>query len=157
MRHAIPVRRSGRVRAFLAPLIVLTLPTLAGTQTSTQQKPAPQHTRTSKTDVVLLGRSLTILVSPGEPGPVHQAAEDLAADFQRVTGTRPSVAGNENSPGAPAILIGAQARLPEDMRSSDLTKPESFSISMRKARAGRPATTSVLSGADLRGTIFSVY
>jgi hypothetical protein len=96
-------------------------------------------------------------VSPGEPSPVHQAAEDLAADFQRVTGTRPSVAGNENSSGAPAILIGAQARLPQDMRSSDLTKPESFSISMRKTRAGRPATTIVLSGADVRGTIFAVY
>jgi len=130
---------------------------VAGARRSPQQKPAPLDTGAANRDVVVLGPSLAIVVSAGEPGPVEQAAEDLATDFQRVTGTRPSIQASQNGSGAPAILIGEQAKLPENLRSSDLTKPESFSISVHQAPEGAPRTTIVLSGADMRGTIFAVY
>jgi hypothetical protein len=54
-------------------------------------------------------------------------------------------------------MIGEQSQLPEAMRPSGLTAPESFSISTHKASWNAKTTVVVLSGADMRGTLYAIY
>jgi hypothetical protein len=151
------VRLIVRSTAAVMLLTSCTLSALARTQTSADNRAGTQHNHTSKRDVVVLGPSVAIFVSPGEPGPVQQAAEDLAADFQAVTGKRPQIVNRERDDGGVAIVIGEQSTIPEMMRSADVTKPESFSISVHQASGQHASTVLLLSGADMRGTIYSVY
>ncbi len=108
---------------------------------------------------VVLNGTVTILQSPGEPAPVHRAAEDLANDFQSVTGKRPAIISRAQDAGAVTIMIGEKQRLPEAMRPPGLTAPESFSISVHTATFnGRtPTRAVVLAGADMRGTMYAIY
>ncbi len=129
----------------------------ARTQTPAENSTGTQHPRASKRDVVVLGPSIAIVVAPGEPEPVQQAAEDLAADFQAVTGKRPKIVNHDTAAADVHILVGEQSRIPENMRSANLTKPESFSISVHRANAQRASAVLLLSGADMRGTMYAVY
>lgn len=119
------------------------------------QDHSPDHHDSSR-DVVILGPSITILVSADEPGPIQKAAEDLATDFESVTGKRPKIVNHNDAAGTPAVWISEQSKLPGEMRSAEVTKPESFSIAVRKA-GGLHAPVVVLSGADMRGTIYAIY
>ena len=57
------------------------------------------------------------------------------------------------------ILIDEQSKLPESVRPIGSADPESFSISVAKADWNKAHATDVivLSGADMRGTIFAIY
>jgi len=111
-------------------------------------KAQAQRTTGARGEALTLDARLTIVVGADEPGPVHKAASDLAADFQKVLGTKPRIA--ETAPGSGvAVLIGEAAKLSRDERPS-VSDPESFSIAV----SGRDL---VLSGADMRGTIYAVY
>jgi len=80
----------------------------------------------------------TVIVErPDAPGPVRKAAEDLAADMEKVFGKRPQIAAQASGP---AIEITAPTG----------GATESFSIQSRGNHV-------VLSGADMRGTIFAIY
>jgi hypothetical protein len=92
---------------------------------------------------------VTIVVGADEPGPVHRAAEDLASDFSKVFGTKPKIAEQAGGSGA-TVLIGDAAKLAEAMRPENVTDAESFSIAVKRK-------TVVLSGADMRGTIYAIY
>ena len=96
-----------------------------------------------------LDAHLTIVVGAEEPGPVRRAAEDLASDFEKVFGTKPGIAA-QAAPGEARVVIGVAANLPEELRPENVTATESFSIALK----GR---TVVLSGADMRGTIYAIY
>ncbi len=119
---------------------------------------ASSHAVAKRNSVVLDG-TVTILLSPGESTPVHHAAEDLAADFETVTGKRPKIIARAQDAGAVTILIGDKPKLPEAMRPADVTAPESFSISVQTAplNGQRPTQAVVLAGADMRGTMYAVY
>ena len=78
-----------------------------------------------------------IIERPDAPGPVKKAAEDLATDMAKVFGKRPQILAQASGP---AIEIAA----------STGGATESFSIAVR-------GTHVVLSGADMRGTIFAIY
>jgi hypothetical protein len=131
------------------------LPAVAGTRPSEQQK-APKHAQT-KVDPIVLGPTVTIFVSSDEIGPVQKAVEDLASDFQSVTGKRPKIVNRREDAGAQTIWVCEQSKLPEKMRSAEVKEPESFSIAVRRAGGQHASTPVVLSGADMRGTIFAVY
>jgi hypothetical protein len=88
---------------------------------------------------VVLGPDVTILERADASGPVKLAAEDLAADFEKVLGRRPRIATSDPGSGA-VIEIAAPGGGAE----------ESFAIKL----AGNHV---VLSGADMRGTIFAIY
>jgi len=96
-----------------------------------------------------LDARVTIVVGADEPGPVHLAANDLANDFEKVFGTKPKIADRAGDSGA-TVLIGEAAKLPEDRRPANLGDPESFSIAV----SGKDL---VLSGADMRGTLYAIY
>ncbi|MGB9031734.1 MAG: glycosyl hydrolase 115 family protein [Acidobacteriaceae bacterium] len=99
--------------------------------------------------VLTLDARLTIVVGANEPGPVRLAANDLANDFEKVFGTKPKITDHAGNSGA-TVLIGEAAKLPDDRRPANLSDPESFSIAV----SGRDL---VLSGADMRGTIYAIY
>ncbi|HKO12402.1 MAG TPA: glycosyl hydrolase 115 family protein [Acidobacteriaceae bacterium] len=106
----------------------------------------PQHA--TNTGLVLRA-PITLVLAPGEPQPVREAANDLASDMQKVFGTKPTIAGQPAASGT-AIEIGAAGHLPEAMRPADVSAPESFSIAVKDH-------TVVLAGADMRGTIYAIY
>ncbi|HKW32696.1 MAG TPA: glycosyl hydrolase 115 family protein [Candidatus Acidoferrum sp.] len=96
---------------------------------------------------------------PEEGEPIQEAAEDLAADFQAVLGTRPRIIHRSEDSGPLTIFIGESSSVPSEIRPADLTAPESFSISLREGKWNprHPTEVVVLSGADTRGTIYAVY
>ena len=138
-----------RIVGFPAFACFFLLPAVAGTRPSEQQEPHAQ------TKGIVLGPSVTICVSADEPGPIQKAVEDLASDFQSVTGRRPKIVNRMEDAGAETIWVNQQSKLPEDMRSGEVKDPESFSIAMRRNNGQH--TLLVLSGADMRGTIYAVY
>jgi hypothetical protein len=102
---------------------------------------------------LVLDSRVTLLEMPGEASPVRRAIDDLADDFYKVLGTRPKIVTREEDAGPLTILIGEQSKLPAAMQSGALTAAESFSIGVSTGQ--RKAV--VLSGADMRGTIYAVY
>src|SRR6202012_1910800 len=78
-----------------------------------------------------------IVEAANAPCPVKKAADDLASDMEKVFGRRPPIVASSNGP---AIEIGAPTG----------GATESFSIAARGSHV-------VLSGADMRGTIYAIY
>ncbi len=109
--------------------------------------------------VLRLDANLTILESPDTRGPIQKAIEDLSTDFEKVLGKKPRIVNREEDAGAVTILVGEQSKIPEAMRPAGQTAAESFSISATTANWNktRPAKVVLLSGADMRGTIYSIY
>jgi hypothetical protein len=104
----------------------------------------PSHARAMTID-----GHVTIVVGADEPQPVRTAAEDLANDCAKVFGVKPALADHAGS--GTTILIGEADKLPANARPEDVTAAESFSI------AADGQNTVVLSGADMRGTIYAIY
>ncbi len=78
-----------------------------------------------------------IVESPNASGPVKRAADDLASDMAKVFGARPQIVA---ASGGPAIEIASPTG----------GSSESFAIAARGNHV-------VLSGADMRGTIFAIF
>lgn len=120
--------------------------------------------QSSKAEVVSVGGGVSIVLADPSDGPVRKAAEDLASDFEKVTGKRPRVVEMKISEtqiseemknaGPVEIVVGEAAKLPEELRPSGLNGAESFSISVHAMDGGKAI---VLAGADMRGTIYAVY
>ena len=107
----------------------------------------------------VLDRTVTLFTSPEEGEPIQKGAEDLAADFRAVLGSRPKIIHRIEDSGRLTIFIGESANVPSEIRPAGLTASESFSISLREGKwnAQRPTQVVVLSGTDMRGTIYAVY
>jgi len=78
-----------------------------------------------------------IVESPDAPGPVKKAADDLASDMEKVFGKKPQIVAHADGP---AIEIA----------STTGGSTESFAIVSHGNHV-------VLSGADMRGTIYAIY
>jgi hypothetical protein len=100
-----------------------------------------------------------LLTAPEEPGPVAEAAQDLAGDLEKVFGRRPRIAHRPQDAGPVTVLIGFKSPLVAQIRPGTTMEPESFSISVAEANwsPGPAAKVILLSGADMRGTMFAVY
>ena len=109
--------------------------------------------------VVVLDSRVTILEAADEPMPIREAVNDLAADIQKVLGTKPRIVSSNQDAGPATILIGERSKIPQAMRPTGLTAPESFSISVAAASwsSKQPTRAVVLAGADMRGTIYAIY
>jgi hypothetical protein len=110
-------------------------------------------------DTAVLDSSMVLLVDPGEPGPVQEAARDLAADCEKVFGKKPPIASRPQDAAPVTVVIGFQSALVQNLRQTRLTQPESFSISAARSNwsPGPAAKVVLLTGADMRGTIYAVY
>ncbi|HKW62795.1 MAG TPA: glycosyl hydrolase 115 family protein [Candidatus Acidoferrum sp.] len=133
-------------------------PCTAAPQSAATKGNSAQSERAA-THRVVLDRSAAIFTSSDEQGPVQKAVEDLAADFQAVFGIKPRLIHRQQDAAALTIVVGQASKLPEGLRPRDLTAPESFSISLRGGNWNESHSSEflVLSGADMRGTIFAVY
>lgn len=98
-----------------------------------------------------------LFISPNEPAPIQMAAKDLASDMQKVFG-RPANVVHQTSAAAPITIVVAYANnLPQAV-----VKPtgwERFRIqAVSNPWPGSPAKEAiVLTGSDVRGTIYAIY
>jgi len=107
---------------------------------------------------IVVGPSVTILVASGEAGPVRLAVDDVAADFEKVMGAKPKIVESADDAGPVTLLVGEASKLPAGFAPAGLSEAESFSIAAKKAElGGRERQVIVLSGADMRGTMYAVY
>ncbi|HEV2442918.1 MAG TPA: glycosyl hydrolase 115 family protein [Steroidobacteraceae bacterium] len=106
---------------------------------------------------LVLTSKVTLLEDPHEALPVRLAAQDLQSDLARVFGVRPRIVTRREDAGPAAILIAEESQLPAALRPAGATAPESFSISVHLAPWSGSMRLVVLTGPDIRGTIYAIY
>lgn len=119
---------------------------------------AQQNPHSTDHGTIRLDAHVTILRNKDVPEPLHRAIGDLGNDLQSVLGDRPRTVDREEDAGDFAILVAEQSKLPRDIQPPESDGPESFSISVRSRKGTtHPIKILLLTGADLRGTIYAVY
>lgn len=115
--------------------------------------------RAKKSAPVVINSTVTILIGPEEPQPVAKAAQDLAGDLGKVLGKEPVIVHTTADAGPVTILAGFKSKLVSDLHPAVPGGPESFSISATSARwkKGKPTQIVLLTGSDMRGTIYAIY
>jgi hypothetical protein len=119
-----------------------------------------QITRKTHVESVSLDSSATILLGADEPLPIAEAAKDLASDFEKVLGKQPRIVHHMEGAGPVTVLIDEESKLPESLRPVGLTDPGSFLISVVRDVDGKSQPIRrvvLLTGADMRGTIYAIY
>jgi Glycosyl hydrolase family 115 len=106
---------------------------------------------------LVLTSRVTLLESPHEALAVRLAAMDLRRDLARVLGVSPRIVTRREQVGRVGILIAPESRLPPLLRPAGATAPESFSISVHPAPWSAATRLVVLTGPDVRGTIYAIY
>jgi hypothetical protein len=106
---------------------------------------------------VAINSATTLLIDRNEPGPVQKAARDLASDMEKVFGARVQVVNRPAEAKATTIWIVMKGELPKGIE-----RPSGWEVlSLRAVRNPSPASTIrqaiVLTGADVRGTIYAIY
>ncbi len=91
-----------------------------------------------------------IVIDPAEPGPIQKAARDLAADCRAVFGRPVRVVPNTSAASSPLIWIAFQHDLPNAVK-----RPSGWEQLHIQALQDRRAV--VLTGSDMRGTIYAIY
>ena len=114
-------------------------------------------TAVSGSDSIILDRTTVIVEGSSAPAPIREATEDLAADFEKVFGARPKIVEREQGSGEISIVIGEAPKLPESLRPSGLDAQESFVIATPRNNSDKAGKIVLLSGADVRGTMFAIY
>lgn len=146
-----------KLLAIAAFAVVWSIPLAASLPVS--QRPAAQNNTVPSGATIVLDGTVTILLSPTAPEPVQLAAADLAADLQTVLGTTAKIVHRPEDAAGTTIVIAVPPNVPGGIHAPALTTPESFSISTQTANWNAKSSTQVilLSGADMRGTIYAVY
>jgi hypothetical protein len=107
-----------------------------------------------------------ILVPPEEPECVLLAAEDLAADVQRITGRRPAVVRDASQADGACVLLAsidrpASAalieRLAPELVEQLQGKWEAFRVVSLDKTHGSAERVLLIAGSDARGTMFGLY
>jgi hypothetical protein len=139
-------------RRAMKDLLLVTLALVCGA-------PALAQAREAQDQAYVLDSRVTLLEVPDEAGPIRRATQDLAEDFYKVLGTRAKIVTRQQDAGPVTIVIGEQSKLPTAMQSNAAAAAESFSIQVANTSGstGRPGRAVVLSGPDMRGTIFAIY
>lgn len=109
------------------------------------------------------GKPLPLIVDPGEDTAILRAAEDLASDFERVTGIRPDRPVSRSAENA--VIIGSlDSPLIREIISRGLLDPkelegltEKYLISTIKSPVEGVDEALVIAGSDRRGTIYGIY
>ena len=106
---------------------------------------------------VAINSATTLLIDPNEPTPIQMAARDLASDLEKVFGTRIQVVHRPGDAKATTIWIGLNGKLPKSVK-----RPSGWEVLTLQA-VRDPLPTSpihqaiVLTGSDMRGTIYAIY
>lgn len=134
------------------PTMACVLLTLTAASTALAQ-------RSNGGPAILIDASVTIVESAQEPGPVRRATEDLVNDFAKVFGRAPKRANGIEDAGPVSILIAENANLPSGVHCATAADVESFAFSIVRLPGHGKSKRAVvcLTGADMRGTIYSIY
>ena len=150
-------RMTAKILAMAALMGMWSLSVLARTQ------PVPRESgvnnMVSSRGTILIESTVAILIRPDAAEPVQLAADDLATDLQAVFGRQTKIVHGSQDAGQTTIVIAEPPNFPEGIHAPGLTSPESFSISVQKVNWNAKHSTQVilLSGADMRGTIYAIY
>ena len=143
-------RRHESVRAIAKWLVPALLAAGLGSAVQAASPPAAANP-------MVLDSHVAILESPNMAPAIRRAAEDLRSDFEKVLGVRPRLVRRIGEGGGETIMIGQASDLPAALRPKGLSAPESFSISLAATGGKTPARVLLLTGADMRGTIYAIY
>ena len=113
--------------------------------------------RADDAGTLVITSRVTILEDPHDALPVRLAAQDLQNDFAQVFGAKPRIVTHREDAGPVTILIATEARLPAALRPAGVNAPESFSIAVHQAPWSGATRAVVLTGPDLRGTMYAIY
>jgi hypothetical protein len=99
----------------------------------------------------------SLFVAPREPGPVQKAAQDLAGDLQKVFGSPVQVVHDPANAHATTIWISSGSGLPPGVAAP--SGWEQLHVqAVNHPIPGSPAVHAVvLTGSDMRGTIYAIY
>jgi len=101
---------------------------------------------------VIIDRSSTILIDTREPAPIQRAARDLANDMASVFGAPVRMVHSPRDAAATTLVVAFNYNLPAGVQ-----RPTGWET-LRLALAGTPSRQAVvLTGSDVRGTIFAIY
>ncbi len=113
---------------------------------------APAHAGTKRS--IHIDKETVIVVSATAPEPVQRSVQDLVRDMTAVFGVAPRVI-HQSEPSTTEIVIDADNSLNPAVKNS---KPESFSLRAKQPEDGQPQSAQIiLSGADMRGTMYAIY
>lgn len=106
---------------------------------------------------VAINSATTLLISRNEPAPVQRAASDLASDMEKVFGARVQVVHRPADAKATTLWIGLNGELPKSIE-----RPSGWELlTLRAVRDPLPNSpihqAIVLTGSDVRGTIYAIY
>jgi len=106
---------------------------------------------------VALTPSSSLLIDPGEPGPVQKAAHDLARDLEAVFGKPVRVVHSPAEASPVTIAIAFERNLPRTVERP--SGWETFDVKLVASPwPGSPVRHAlVLTGSDVRGTIYAIY
>ncbi|HXH48370.1 MAG TPA: glycosyl hydrolase 115 family protein, partial [Terriglobia bacterium] len=99
----------------------------------------------------------SLFVAPREPGPVQKAAQDLAGDLQKVFGSPVQIVHDPAKTRATTLWISSGSGLPPGV-----ARPSGWEqlhiLAVNHPIPGSPAVHAmVLTGSDMRGTIYAIY
>lgn len=96
----------------------------------------------------------TAIVAPANaPEPLNRSVQDLVHDMTAVFGTAPRLI-HQSEPSGTEIVIDWGGSLNPGAKKG---KPESFSLRTKASEGGQSPTQIILSGADMRGTMYAIY
>ena len=106
---------------------------------------------------VVIDSATTLLIARNEPAPVQKAASDLASDMEKVFGAHVQVVHRPADAKATTVWIGLKGELPKSIEW-----PSGWEVlTLRAVRDPLPASpirqAIVLTGSDVRGTIYAIY
>jgi len=106
---------------------------------------------------VAIDAGTAVLIDPGEPGPIQKAARDLASDMQAVLGKPVRLMHDRATASATTICVAFSRNLPRGV-----ARPAGWEVLQMKVVAnpwpGSPVRQAiVLTGSDVRGTIYAIY
>lgn len=106
---------------------------------------------------VTVNSRTTVYVDPREPQPIQLAARDLASDLQRVFGRSAGIVREPSEVSGVTLWVAFKGDLPKGvMRPTGWEKLQIQSVA--NPWPGSPARQAiVLSGSDVRGTIYAIY
>lgn len=135
----------GRPAAWLAPLTVLGF-LLAAAPASVAAAAPP----------IRVNAKTSILVAASEPGPVQKAAADLANDLRSVFGRAPAIVHSPADARGVVLWIADRGDLP-----AGVTRPAGWEklgiYAVPHSAASGASAAVVLTGSDMRGTIYAIY
>jgi glycosyl hydrolase family 115 (putative glucuronidase) len=107
---------------------------------------------------IVVDGTTSILLGADEAPALAAAVDDLASDFEKVLGRKPRIVHRPEDGGASVIVVGQRSAVVAGLRGAVPGDPESFSISVKRTgwKTG-PSRVVLLTGADMRGAIYSVY